>query len=38
MFEYLDPSWWLCLGRVGGVALLEEEGDGLGEFKSLLPP
>lgn len=26
MFEYLDPSWWCRLGRVGGVALLEEEG------------
>lgn len=26
MFEYLDPNWWCCLGRVGGVVLLEEEG------------
>lgn len=24
MFEYLVSSWWSCLGRLRGVALLEE--------------
>jgi hypothetical protein len=47
--ECLIPSGWDCLGRVGGVALLERgsvTGDGLSGFNSphhsqvaqLLPP
>jgi hypothetical protein len=24
IFEYLVPNWWNCLGRIRGVALLEE--------------
>lgn len=23
-FAYLVPRWWSCMGRYGGVALLEE--------------